>query len=206
MEREEWGLSDAAKANASLPGPVVPTLTDDDASYYPGNNAGSLIAYSSPWIDLGSSDPIISSISRQVLNIELTYASFCGARSVIIPGPREDESGRAVMQYARGIQEALQAANRINIIIHVPMYREPGLEEKIDTLSSFLGKPNGAGSSTSKEIDIFSTWDSWHIVRSVCNYSARLYVGMLFCFSIQTPDMVFLNTTPVVTSTICSHL
>ncbi|KAK0626927.1 PRMT5 arginine-N-methyltransferase-domain-containing protein [Immersiella caudata] len=178
QDREQWGLSDVAKTNLSLPGPVVPTLTDEDTSYGPSSYVGSLIAYSSPWIDLCSPDPIISSISRQVLNMELVYASFCGARSVIIPGPREDESSSAVMQYSRCIQEALQAANRINIIVHMPMYREPGLEEKAATLSSLLGKANGAGSSAEKEIDIFTTWDSWHTVRSVCNYSARLFVAL----------------------------
>jgi len=177
QERQEWEISDVAKTNRSLPGPVIPTLTDEDTSYAPNNHAGSMVAYASPWVDLCSSDSIISSLSRQVLNLELAYAGFCGVRTLIIPGPREDESGRAVMQYARAIQEALEVANRVNIVIHLPMYREPGLEEKAETLSSLLDNTTGTAPASFKEIDIFTTWDTWHTIRSVCSYSTRLFVG-----------------------------
>ncbi|KAK3343941.1 methyltransferase-like protein [Lasiosphaeria hispida] len=182
QERDAWaqerGLTSSQLANLSLPGPIVPTLTDADTSYFPSSYVGSLIAYSSPWIDLCSPNPDISSISRQVLNLELAYASFCGARSIIIPGPRQDESGRAVNQYARAIQEALLVASRINLIVHVPMYREPGLEESAETLSSLFGEPKDADSNAQKEIDLFSSWDSWNTIRSVCTYSARLFVAL----------------------------
>nr|CAB91373.1 related to SHK1 KINASE-BINDING protein [Neurospora crassa] len=160
QEREQWvterGLTDAQKANPSLPLPTVPTLTDDDTSLFPSSYVGSLIAYASPWIDLCSADPIISDISRQVLNLELAYANFCGSRTIIIPGPRQDD-GRAVAQYAQ-------------------------------TLSSLLAG-DGSSSSNSKEtvktdaakgteIDLFSTWDSWHTIRTVCKYSGRLFVAL----------------------------
>jgi protein arginine N-methyltransferase 5 len=58
------------------------------------------------------------------------------------------------------------------------MYREPGLEEMAETLSSILNPGNEAGKESKEEIDLFSTWDSWNTVRSVCNYSMRLFVGM----------------------------
>lgn len=176
-EREGWALDDEEKRNPSLPGPEVAALTDADTSYRPCGHVGSLVAYSSPWIDLCSSDPVVASISRQVLNLELAYASFCGARSVIIPGPRQDEDGAAVMRYARAIQEGVQVANRVNIIIQLPMYREPGLEEEAETLASF---PDAAKPSwdPAQEIDLFTTWDSWHTIRSVCDYSMRLFVAL----------------------------
>ncbi|KAL2257879.1 hypothetical protein VTK26DRAFT_9057 [Humicola hyalothermophila] len=180
-EREQWrqqrGLTANQQANPSLPGPVVPTLTDKDTSLFPSNYIGALVTYASPWIDLCSSDPHISSISRQVLNLEAAYANFCGARTLVVPGPRQDESGRAIAQYARAIQEALRVASRVNIIIHMPMYREPGLEEKAETLTSIL-KPEHDAQTSNEEIDIFTTWDSWHTIRSVCNYSMRLFVGL----------------------------
>ncbi|KAL0470879.1 protein arginine N-methyltransferase [Neurospora intermedia] len=191
QEREQWvterGLTDAQKANPSLPLPTVPTLTDDDTSLFPSSYVGSLIAYASPWIDLCSADPIISDISRQVLNLELAYANFCGSRTIIIPGPRQDD-GRAVAQYARAIQEAQEVGGRVNLVIHLPMYREPGLEEEAETLSSLLAG-DGSSSSNSKEavktdaakgteIDLFSTWDSWHTIRTVCKYSGRLFVAL----------------------------
>ncbi|KAH6621244.1 PRMT5 arginine-N-methyltransferase-domain-containing protein [Chaetomium sp. MPI-SDFR-AT-0129] len=171
-ERAQW-----SQPNPSLPGPVVPTLTDEDTLLSPSNYIGSLVLYASPWIDLCSADPHISSISRQVLNLEAAYANFCGARTIIIPGPREDSSGRDVAQYARAIREAMNVAGRANVIIHMPMYREPGLGEKVETLSSIFGPGDGPKEDTG-EIDLFSAWDSWHTIRSVCNYSMRLFVAL----------------------------
>ncbi|KAK0634657.1 PRMT5 arginine-N-methyltransferase-domain-containing protein [Bombardia bombarda] len=183
QEREQWaqerGLTAAQRSNPSLPGPVVSTLTNKDTSYFPSSYVGALVAYSSPWIDLCSSDPLISSISRQVLNLEITYANFCGARSIIIPGPRED-SGRGVAQYARAVQECMEVTTQTNIIIHMPMYREPGLEEKVETLSSLFREANDAEAEekATKEIDLFGAWDSWHTIRSVCTYNTMLFVAL----------------------------
>ena len=183
-ERELWVkqrlLIDAPRAdlNQSLPGPVIPTLTDNDTLLGPSPYIGGLAIYFSPWIDLCSDDPYISSISRQVLNLEAAYANFCGARTIVVPGPRKDSS-RGIAQYARAIREALQVANRANLIIHMPMYREPGLEEKSKTLTDIFGHNDGAEAAAekAKEIDLFGAWDSWNTIRSVCNYSMRLFVG-----------------------------
>jgi protein arginine N-methyltransferase 5 len=174
-EREQW--SHQGKANPSLPGPVVPTLTDEDTPLYPSNYIGSLAIYFSPWIDLCSADPHIASISRQVLNLEAAYANFCGARTIVIPGPRQDSSSRGIAQYARAIREALHVANRANIIIHMPMYREPGLEEKAETLSSIFKSGSRPEGEAEMEVDLFSAWDSWNTIRSACNYAMRLFVG-----------------------------
>lgn len=182
-EREQWGqgraATDGRSTNPSLPGPVIPTLTDKDTSLAPSPYIGSLVTYSSPWIDLCSPDPHISSISRQVLNLEAAYANFCGARTIVVPGPRQDENGRGIAQYARAIGEVMRVASRANIIVHMPMYREPGLEEKVETLSDIFGPENGPKPDAKTEIDLFSAWDSWNTIRSVCNYSMRLFVGTL---------------------------
>ncbi len=189
-DQENWARQrtdiDAQDAhlNPSLPGPVVPTLTDKDTLLTPSPYVGSLAIYFSPWIDLCSDDPAIASISRQVLNLEAAYANFCGARTVVIPGPRKDGSSRGIAQYARAIREALQVANRANIIIHMPMYREPGLEEKAEI---FAKKDGQEATAVEKEIDLFSAWDSWNTIRSVCNYSMRLFVGR-FSISIWHPE------------------
>ncbi|KAK4662609.1 hypothetical protein QC763_605040 [Podospora pseudopauciseta] len=178
-ERQEWNdrLAPAQRTNPSLPVPIVPTLTDEDTSLYPSHHIGSFITYASPWIDLCSTDPYISGVSRQVLNMEVAYANFCGARTIVIPGPRQDESGRGIAQFARAIQEALLQVTRANLIIHLPMYREPLLEEKCETLSDiFDGSRMDA--DPKKEIDIFTSWDSWHTIRSVCEYSSRLFLAL----------------------------
>ena len=164
--------------NASLPNPVVPALTNKDTSLLPSGYVGSLVAYASPWIDLGSSDPAIASISRQALNLEVAYANFCGARSIIITGPRRDGHSREIARVSRAIQETLLVATRANIIVHMPMYREPGLEEQAKPLSSVFHKqPDENNPSSETEIELFSAWDTWHSIRSVCNYSVRLFVG-----------------------------
>ncbi|KAH8880096.1 Skb1 methyltransferase [Thozetella sp. PMI_491] len=179
-ERQAWEtegrLHESQKGNPSLPGPIVPTLSNKDTSFFPTSYVGAVVAYSSPWIDLGSPNPIIASISRQVLNLEVAYANFCGARSIVIPGPRKDGNGRATALYARAVQEALVASVRANLIIHMPMYREPGLEEGVDTLTTVLD--GASAQDAGEEIDLFGAWDSWNTVRSICEYSARLFVAI----------------------------
>ncbi|CAK7229330.1 hypothetical protein SCUCBS95973_007184 [Sporothrix curviconia] len=172
-------LTAAERANPSLPGPTIPTLTDDDTSLFPGPNITSIVAYCSPWIDLYAADPLVASLSRQVLNLEVAYASFCGVRSVIIPGPRADDDEKRVAQYGRAIQEALRQAARTILVIHLPMYREPGLEEKGDTLSGAGVYPTAASTAVAgEEIDLYSAWDTWHTVRSMCAYDPRLFVAV----------------------------
>lgn len=110
----------------------------------------------------------------------MAYANFCGVRSLVIPGPRQDGDGRAIAQYVRAVQEAFEVATRVNIIIHMPMYREPGLDEKVKLLSEELDARKAvtnAGSRDDEEVDLFGAWDTWHTIRSVCQYSTRLFVG-----------------------------
>ena len=166
------------------PDPVVPPITDEDTGLFPGNSTRGFTAYCSPWIDIASPNPVISSISRQVLNLEVYYANFCGVRTVIIPGPRQDsntEAGRdGLARYARAIKEALSIASRTNLVIHLPMYREPGLDEKVDTLTMSLGAEEKDSEDTSgkgKEIDLFSSWDTWDQIRTVCEYNFRLQIS-----------------------------
>lgn len=173
------GLPDKKKTNPSLPSPIVSTLTNEDTSLGPCPYIGNVLACCSPWIDLGSSDPTIASISRQVLNLEVAFANWCGVKSVVVSGPRNDGDGRAIAQYARAIQETFDVASRVNIIIHISMYREPGLEEEAALLSTeLLGFEDGAADAgESAEVDLFGAWDTWHTIRSACHYSNRLYAG-----------------------------
>lgn len=181
-ETKQWherrGLTAAQMKNESLPLPTVPALTDKDTTLFPCSYIGALVAYVSPWIDLCSADPLISTISRQALNLEIGYANWCGVRSIVIPGPRADDSGKAVAQYARAIQETLGVSTRANIIVHLPMYREPGLEEKVPLLSETLGLGEAASKPGAEEIDLFGAWDTWHTIRTVCEYSMRLFVSL----------------------------
>lgn len=124
----------------------------------------------------------MSSISRQVLNLEINYANFCGVRSIMLTGPARDASkdggNQGLAQYSRAVQEALKIGNTLAFLVHMPMYREPVVGQENETLSSLCSQASASTSAT-KSIDLFSAWDSWHHIRSVCNYSLRLFVGML---------------------------
>ncbi|KAH6896786.1 protein arginine N-methyltransferase [Thelonectria olida] len=151
-----------------------------DRVLFPSAAVNTYTACISPWIDLGSSNPTIANISRQVLNVEINYANFCGVRSIIVPGPLRDASSTggnlSLAQYSRAVEEALTVGNRLSFLIHIPMYREPGLEPQIKTLASLQSEQ--PSQLEEKEIDLFTAWDSWHHVRTVCNYNTRLFVAL----------------------------
>ncbi len=179
------GLSESAKANT--PAPIIPPFNSVDTPLSPGDTVSQLVGYVSPWIDLCSPDLLISNISRQVLTMEIAYAAFCGVSSVIIPGPRQYSNYRddtnGLVQYARAIQEALNVGSYIQMAIHVPMYDhgEPHIKAPIGDLAPFaredyvLNEQNAAA----KEADLYSTWDAWNMIRSVCEYNSRLSVGKI---------------------------
>jgi protein arginine N-methyltransferase 5 len=174
--------SDDAATKSTPPAPIIPPLTPMDTPLTPGETVSQLIAYSSPWIDLCSSDPLISNISRQVLNIEIAYASFCGVGNIIIPGPRSYSSGSTnndgLIQYARAIQEALTIGSYIQMAIHIPMYGNDEVKDMTGDLRPFAREHNSsAKGKANKEIDLFETWDAWNLIRSVCKYNSSLSVG-----------------------------
>ncbi|KAL6885138.1 protein arginine N-methyltransferase [Trichoderma longibrachiatum] len=168
-----------SEATASRADPILPPLTPEDTGMFPSQAVNTYVAYTSPWIDLCSKDPVIANISRQVLNLEINYASWCGVKSIIITGPCRDASkdggSQGIAQYSRAVQEALTIAPAITILIHIPMYREPLAGSQTETLSSLNAE---ASKATEGEIDIFTTWDSWHQIRSVCRYNPRLLVAL----------------------------
>lgn len=142
-----------------------------------------MVAYTAPWIDLCSKNPVVSCVSRQVLNIEIAYANFVGVRTVIIPGPTVDNdtsgNSRAIAQYSRAINEALNVAPRLAIVIHMPMYREPGLDEdctKLSDLEETMQGPEDSDDSPA-QVELYGVWDAWHQIRTIAKYPARLGVG-----------------------------
>lgn len=181
-ELSDIGTSDNA-THSIPPAPIIPPLNPVDTPLTPGDTVSQIIAYSSPWIDLCSPDPLIANISRQVLNIEIAYASFCGVGNIVIPGPRAYSSGSTdndgLIQYARAIQEALNIGSYLQMAIHIPMYGNEEDKEMIGDLRPFArdqGSETAHGKGN-KEIDLYETWDAWNLIRSVCKYSARLSVG-----------------------------
>lgn len=168
---------------SSRPDPIIPSITPADTALFPSSAVTTYIGYTSPWIDLTSDDPVVSSISRQILNLEINYASFCGVRTLVIAGPQKDSIGKSgskgLAQYARAIEEALNVGKNLGFVIQMPMYREAA-DKPVETLSSLV--TSAAMPTAPSAADAFTAWDSWNQVRSICKYSLRLFVGML-CFA-----------------------
>ena len=95
----------------------------------------------------------------------------------MISGPQEDASkstgNQGLAQYSRAIHEALKIAARLNVLIDLPMYREPDSAQPPSTLSSLSQE---APTQPEKDIDIWTSWDTWNQTRSVCSYDLRLYL------------------------------
>lgn len=174
-------LISGSSNKSNTPAPIITPLTPQDTHLAPGDVVSQIIAYSSSWIDLCSPDPLIANISRQVLNMEIAYASFCGIGNIIIPGPRSGghSENPGLVQYARAIQEALAIASYVQFAIEMPMY---GYEVEKGTSGDLL--PLGrkeefepARDEPRTDIDLFQSWDAWNLIRSVCKYNTRLSVG-----------------------------
>ena len=175
-------------AAASLP--VVPALSPSDTHLGPGKIVPKLLGIVSPWIDLCSLDPIIYNVSRQVLQMEVSFAAFCGLNALVLPAPRLHHgaaNGHGISQYAHAIQEVLQIGLYIQFSVTLPMWDDPAhLEEPEGSLASFASlksigaeeKAPRASTDSRSRHDFFGTWDAWNVIRSLCNYHFRLMVGM----------------------------
>lgn len=164
--------------------PSVPALTRLDTHLSPSEITSQLLAMTSPWIDMCSPDPIISGISKQVFLMEIAYAAFCGIEYIFVQGPRlshEDVLTFGVPQYARAIQEALVVGSHMQVSIMLPMIDDPEDEhnEDIGSLARFTRDEylDDAQEMKSKKKDYLGTWDAWNVIRSLCKYSPRLFVG-----------------------------
>ena len=168
----------------NLLSPIIPPLGPLDTHLTPNETISQLLTVSSPWIDLCSPDPIILHLSQQVLGLEIAYAAFCGVGNVIIAGPKLHHGtahGDALVQYARAIQEALSVGMNLQIEILLPMIDQPELEwdDSMWSLTRFARKANGkdTGKEKAPKPDMYGSWDAWNIIRTVCRYNSRLFVG-----------------------------
>lgn len=194
-------------AGGALAVPNVSSLTALDTNLSPGETVSQMLGVISPWIDLCSPDPIIFSVSRQVLEMEMAYAAFCGIGNVILPCPKIHHSkihGVGIAQYAHATQLALDVGSFIQVSITMPMMDNPHdvVEETKGSLtlqarSEQVGamedepqpiqdtehpeellniKPRKSVHVSSKH-DYFGTWDAWNVIRTICKYNSRLFVG-----------------------------
>ena len=197
---------------AELPIPDISSLSPVDTPLAPGDVVPHLLAFVSPWLDLCSPDPIIYNVSRQVLELEVAYAAFCGVGNIILPSPKLHHGklhNEGVTQYAYAVQEALKIAQYIQLSINLPMMDDPNQDsDEVEgslanvARAKYMGLPDGHNQKSflestrenlrdtdqdddgasirrkrSARFDFFGTWDAWNVIRTLCTYNARLFVG-----------------------------
>jgi protein arginine N-methyltransferase 5 len=179
-------VSDSSLSPDALPLPLVPALEHLDTPLTPTDTISQLVTFSSSWIDLASPDPVIAYVSRQVFNLEIAYAAFCGVITVVVPGPRLSHGPNGVSRYARAIKEALLTGAYIQLHILMPMdgSNPSEIDEHVNDLSRFARpeyKENGGAGDHSSPV---GAWDAWNAMRSVCRYHIRLSLGKntIICF------------------------
>lgn len=166
--------------------PLLSSLTPEDTSVGPDETTSQLIFTTSTWIDLASPDPLIADVSRQVLALEVAYASFCGATNVIIQGSKLCASSEdGLTRYAHAVQEALGLGAYLQVHISLYMSGAKASEPDEGDLATFardeyiddLGEDDE--DEESETVDDFASWDVWNLVRTMCKYNARLSVGKI---------------------------
>ena len=170
---EHFDCIETSIGASSTPLPSLLPFTPEDSCITPDDGNASLVAIASPWIDLGSTDPVIRHVSRQVFNAELAYAAFCGISNILIFGPLPDSD---VVQYARAIYEGLGLGPYLNLHILLPVTGELE-QDHVDGvhLSDLANETNDNDSEDLEET--FGVWDAWNTIRAVCNYSNKLSIG-----------------------------
>lgn len=167
-----------------LPAPLVSPLTPLDTNLTPNESISQLLAVTSPWIDLASPDPLVADLSRQVFNLEVAYAAFCGIGNIIVQGPTGHYghiTTARLSQYARAIKEALTLGPYLQLQILLPMIEVAEEEngEKSGNLAPFTREQYLEHEELQRKSksDLYGTWDIWNIIRTTCKYHSRLSVG-----------------------------
>lgn len=184
--------------NVNAETPTIPGLSPADTPLTPGDIISQLIGYASPWIDLSSPDPLVYHLSRQVLELEISYGAFCGLRTVVIPGPKlqyGNAYGEGIAQYAYAIQESLAISSHyMQILVQLPMMYHPDQDgEEVEGSLTPFARPEYIEEGVKPKHDFMGTWDAWHIIRTVCKYNSRLFVGKNITMNSFLHNLVLMN-------------
>lgn len=191
----------------------IPPLTHEDTHLAPGSITPQLLAMVSPWIDLCSPDPLVAELSRQVLLLEVAYAAFCGIAYVFLPPPRlrnNDRITNSLPQYARAVLEACMTGSHLDVFVMLPMVDHPDEgKDKAWPMDQFMRSRylDSLELDRQPKVDAFGTWDAWNVVRTVCKYAPRLFVGKIrstLLFDINASGIFFSSTVFFWDSTSCN--
>ncbi|KAF2239011.1 arginine N-methyltransferas-like protein [Viridothelium virens] len=167
------------------PFPLIPPLTPLDTFLAPTEHVTQQPVVTAPWIDLASPDPLIANLSQQVFKLEVAYAAFCGATSVLIRGPRfrcGASHEPSVTHFAQAILEGLNIGPYLHLSILLPMVESKDEEEPepVGSLATFAREDflTGLPKRKSSSFDAHRSWDTWNVVRTICNYHGRLSLAL----------------------------
>jgi protein arginine N-methyltransferase 5 len=175
----------------AVPLPTLSPLAPDDTDLGPDESNVAIIGVVSPWIDLGSPDPLIAHVSRQVFSLEVAFAAFVGVGNVLVHGPID---GSDHVQYARAIFEGLALGPYIQLQILLPMTGDLELEGSDGAHLSELAREKYLrvpDEDDVEEPELFASWETWDTIRTMSQYSNKLTVGMCKAFLLS-------NSLPVV--------
>ncbi|KAK0796731.1 hypothetical protein LTR91_014292 [Friedmanniomyces endolithicus] len=164
---------------SSIPLPMISSLSPEDSDLVPEDSNSSLIAVTSPWIDMASLDPLIAHISRQIFSLEVAYAAFCGVSNVLVHGPTTSEG---TARFARTILEALGLGAYVHLHLLMPMTGE--LEQDVSADGTHLAemvRPQYASADEDEsegEPELFASWEMWNTIRTICSYTTRLSIAL----------------------------
>jgi protein arginine N-methyltransferase 5 len=139
------------------------------------------------------------------LQQELAYASYLNVHAAILPPPRNRAH---IASYARAVNECLRNVPFIQLSVRLPIYAPPELRTKASpkrnstrmasmsstallNLAPRLVIPgegpqrrDGAGGKLSKGVpaELNATWEMWDLIRTMCDYNARLTLSQSYLF------------------------
>ncbi|KAJ3983947.1 shk1 kinase-binding protein 1 [Lentinula detonsa] len=173
-----------------------PCFERDEVTITRLDEAKNVTAIISEWLELDAEEDGIRYDAEIALQQELAYASYLNIHTAILPAPRNRDH---VSSYARTVRACLSSAPYMNLAIRLPVYDssllEPTLIVSPSSSSSFqsssapstprlvvsgsadsLNEPSP--SSTSLEAHIDAAWETWDLIRSICDYNIRLALAL----------------------------
>jgi type II protein arginine methyltransferase len=187
--------NDGGASPGSVPLPLIPPLKPADTTLVPHDAIGQYLATTSTWIDLASPDPVIANISRQVFNLEVAYAAFCGVQNAIIQGPLlrgPSYTSSGLAQYTRAIQEALSIGPYLQLHILLPIHPNGSNPTRDPSHLSHFARPSHGQLVPGNEIegasvDPWRAWEAWDSIRTFCKYNGKLTVALRLSRRLPSP-------------------
>ena len=165
--------------------PELAPLSAEETDIAPHDVSPRLLYMASEWIGLDSLDSRTYDIAKQALIQEISYAGFCGASNVVLHGPKLAsgvEHRLQVSKFVAAVKQAQASSPSLSISVLLPLSYD--MSGTLPTASQHpkatLKTPetNGIGKPSSpSKLNPLSSWDTWHTIRTACNYDNRINVG-----------------------------